>query len=98
MIYNGSKTKEARLKMIDLLNTDKDFDSIHDVLFEFYESFPTLEESYQNEIYIKLLMEVPDGILGDAYINGFSDTEVRDYLYTFIQNNKEEIDKLLNIN
>lgn len=98
MIYNGSKTKETRLKMIALLNTDKDFDSIHDVLFELYESFPNLDENYQNEIYIKLLMEVPDGIIGNAYINGFSDTEVRDDIYTFIKNNKEEIDKLLNIN
>ncbi len=43
-------------------------------------------------------MEVPDDILGEAYTYGFSDTVIKDNLYTFIDDNKEYFDNLLNIN
>lgn len=97
MIYNGVKSKEIRLKMIELLKDDDSLDPIHDVLAEIFNNFNDIDDNSKNEIYIKLLIMAPDNIMGEAYIYGFSDTGVRDDLYTFVLQNSEEISKILNI-
>lgn len=97
-MYKGSYSEQARKQMIAILKEDNNFDRLHDIIIDFFESIYDLPESEQHIIYEKLLMAVPDNILGDMYSWGLSDTCVRENIYTFIDDNKEEFSNLTGLN
>lgn len=96
-MYKGSYSENSRKQMIAIFKENDNFDSLHDVIINFFESLSDMPESEQEVIYEKLLMVLPDNILGDIYSWGISDTCVRDNIYEFIEDNKEEVSTLLDI-
>lgn len=89
-MYKGSYSEKTRKQMITILKENDKFDNLHDSIINFFEDFCDLPENEQEIIYEKLLMALPDNVLGDMYSWGMSDTCVRDNVYTFIEDNKEE--------
>jgi hypothetical protein len=96
-MYEGSYSETTRKQMISILKENNNFDSLHDVIVNFFESLSDMPEDQQEVVYEKLLMNLPDTVLGDMYSWGFSDTVVRDNLYEFIEDNKEEVSTLIGL-
>lgn len=93
-MYKGSYSEKARKQMIAILKENDKFDNLHDSIINFFEDFGEIPENEQEIVYEQLLMVLPDNILGDMYSWGMSDTCVRDNVYTFIEDNKEEFSTL----
>lgn len=96
-MYKGSYSENSRKQMIAIFKENDSFDSLHDVIVNFFESISDMPENQQEVVYEKLLMVLPDNILGDIYSWGISDTGVRDNIYEFIEDNKDELSTLLDI-
>lgn len=96
-MYIGSYSETTRKKMISMLKENNNFDSLYDVIVNFFESISDLSEDQQEVVYEKLLMNLPDTVLGDMYSFGLSDTVVQDNLYEFIENKKEEVSTLIGL-
>lgn len=96
-MYKGEYSKETRLKMILILGEENSFDSIHDCIINFFPNFYSIDEVKQNIIYTELLLLVPDSILGSAYSYGLSDTVVRDNIYEYIEDNREQLKKIFEL-
>lgn len=93
-MYKGGYPENSRKKMIAILKENDNFDGLHDSIVNFFEDFADLPENEQEIIYEQLLMVLPDNMLGDMYSWGISDTVVRDNLYEFLEDNKEEFSTL----
>ena len=89
-MYKGSYSEKTRKQMITILKENDKFNSLHDSIINSFEGFGDLPENEQEIIYEKLLMVLPDNVLGDMYSWGMSDTCVRENVYTFIEDNKED--------
>lgn len=96
-MYKGSYSENSRKQMIAIFKENDNFDSLHDVIVNFFESIFDMPEEQQDVVYQKLLMVLPDNIMGDIYSWGLSDTSVRDNIYEFIEDNKDELSTLLDI-
>jgi len=98
-MYKGSYSENSRKQMIAIFKENDSFDSLHDVIVNVnaFNSFSDLPEDQQEVVYAKLLMVLPDNIMGDIYSWGLSDTVVRDNIYEFIEDNQEELSTLLDI-
>jgi len=71
-----------------------DFDSIHDCIIEnFIKDFESGKKKITEDVIKSLFYMLPQDIFGDAVKWGIDDTEVRDNIYIFIQENKEEVEK-----
>jgi Fe-S-cluster formation regulator IscX/YfhJ len=93
-MYKGSYSENTRKQMIAILKENDNFSNLHDCIINFFEDFDDLPENEQETIYEQLLMALPDNVLGDMYSWGMSDTCVRDNVYSFIEDNKEEFSTL----
>lgn len=96
-MYTGSYSEKSRKQMIAIFKENDNFDSLCDVISNFFESLSDMPEDQQEVICEKLLMVLPDNVMGDIYSWGISDTGVRDNIYEFIEDNKEEVSTLLDI-
>jgi hypothetical protein len=93
-MYNGGYSVKAREKMISIIKENDDLDSLHDVIGGFFDSFYDKSEEEQENICNQILINIPDHIMGSIYSWGISDTEVRDSIYTFIEENEPKVRKL----
>lgn len=93
-MYNGEYSIKAREQMISIIKENEDLDSLHDVVGTAFESFYDKSEDEQEKICNQILMSIPDHIMGNIYSWGISDTEVRDSIYTFIDENEDEVKNL----
>lgn len=96
-MYKGEYSIETRLKMISILGDENDFDYIQDCIINFFPDFYNLDEAKKNIIYTELLCLVPDSTLGSAYSYGLSDTVVRDNIYEYIEDNREQLKKVFEL-